>query len=475
MLTRTALPLAVVASTVASAAFVQTPPQPPRAYASLAREVLAELIATNTTESHGTTAAARAIAARALAAGFSSDEVTVVVPPQDPNRASVVVRLRGRAHERPVLYICHLDVVEARPEDWSVDPFQLTERDGWLYGRGVIDMKGQDAAVLTSLIRLKQEGYVPPQDLIASFTPDEESRSEYGVGWLFKTHRPLVDAALVINPDGGEAAVKNGRRLYIGMQTSEKVYTTFELEATDKGGHSSRPTGDNPIYRLARSLAALEKLRFPLHLTETTKLYFSRRAALESGQLQSDMRAIVREPADPAAIERLSAAVETNIQLRTTCTATMIEGGHAENALPQRARAAVQCRIIPGESPDSIARTIAATVNDPGIGISIKTAGETAPESPPSASLLGIVERVTHAMWPGVIVLPDMSPGATDSVYTRALGIPSYGIDGLFDDIDDSRAHGKDERIGVAAFAEEVEFTYRLMREVADKSHDPDR
>jgi acetylornithine deacetylase/succinyl-diaminopimelate desuccinylase-like protein len=326
--------------------------------------------------------------------------------------------------------------------------------------------------VLTSLIRLKQEGYVPPQDLIASFTPDEESRSEYGVGWLFKTHRPLVDAALVINPDGGEAGMKNGRRLYVAVQTSEKIYTTFTLEAADKGGHSSRPTPENPIYRLARSLAALEKLRFPLHLTDTTRLYFSRRAALESGQLQSDMRAVLRDPPDAAAVERLSGSVETNIQLRTTCTATMIEGGHGENALPQRARAAMQCRIIPGESPDAVARTLAATVNDPNIAISIRTAGEAAPESPPSSGLLAVVEGVTRGMWPDVIVLPDMSPGATDSVYTRALGIPSYGIDGMFDDLDDGRAHGKDERIGVTAFADEVEFTYRLMRAIADKSHD---
>jgi len=191
---------------------------------------------------------------------------------------------------------------------------------------------------------------------------------------------------------------------------------------------------------------------------------------LESGQLQSDMRAVSREPADSGAVERLSATVETNIQLRTTCTATMIEGGHAENALPQRARAAVQCRIIPGESPDAISKTIAAAVNDPLIAISVRTAGDAAPESPPASTLLGVVEGVTRTMWPGVIVLPDMSPGATDSVFTRALGIPSYGIDGMFDDLDDGRAHGRDERIGVNAFADEVEFTYRLMRAVADHS-----
>jgi acetylornithine deacetylase/succinyl-diaminopimelate desuccinylase-like protein len=359
-----------------------------------------------------------------------------------------------------------LDVVEARREDWNFDPFRLTEQDGWLYGRGTIDMKGQDSAVLTSLIRLKQEGVVAAHDIIVAFTADEESRGSNGVEWLLKAHRDRVNAAVVVNPDGGEAALKQGRKLYIAVQTSEKMFLTFSLETTDKGGHSSRPTAENPIYRLAAGLDRLSKLRFPVHLTETTRLYFERRASIENGQVQSDMRAILRTPPDPGAVERLSSVVETNIQMRTTCTTTMIDGGHAENALPQRARATVQCRAIPGESQDSVAAAIRAAVDDPKITLSVLTPGKPAPDSAPK--VLTLVESVTHSMWPGVVVLPEMSPGATDSIYTRGAGLPSYGIDGMFDDLDDARAHGRDERIGVAAFGEEIEFTYRLMKAMGE-------
>jgi len=456
-------------SWVVCVAHAQTPgTRPPQKYEVLGRETLSELIAIDTTVDHGSTIAAKAVAARALANGFAQTDVTLVTPKERPDSASVVIRLRGRSSARPVLYINHLDVVPARREDWTFDPFKLTERDGWLYGRGTIDMKGQDAAVLTSLIRLKQEGFVPARDVVAAFTPDEETRSQWGVGWLLKEHRNLIDAALVVNPDGGEAALKKGRRLYVGVQTSEKIFTTFELETTDKGGHSSRPTAENPIYRLSAALTRLSKHRFPVHLTSTTRLYFERRAGIESGQVAADMRAVLRQPPDPAAVDRLSAIVETNIQMRTTCTTTMIEGGHAENALPQRARATVQCRLIPGETQDSAAAAIRTAIADPKVEIHVKTAANVAPESKPSPDIFNVVESVTHAMWPGVVVLPLMSPGASDSVFTRAVGIPSYGVDAMFDDLDDARAHGKDERIGVAAFGEDLEFTYRIMRAVSE-------
>ena len=442
--------------------------KPPQKYEALGREVLGELIAIDTTVDRGSTVAAKAVAARAIANGFPQADVTIVTPKERPDSSSVVVRLRSRASARPILYINHLDVVPAKREDWTFDPFRLTERDGWLYGRGVIDMKGQDAAVLTALIRLKQEGFVPSRDIIAAFTPDEETRSQWGVGWLLKEHRSLVDGTLVVNPDGGEAAMKKGRRLYVGVQTSEKIFVTFELETTDKGGHSSRPTADNPIYRLSAALARLSKYRFPLHLTDTTRLYFERRAGLESGQLAADMHGVLRQPPDTAAVDRLSQVVETNIQLRSTCTTTMIDGGHAENALPQRARATVQCRLIPGETQDSAAAAIRTALADPKVEIKVKTAAVAGPESKPSRDVLDVIERVTRSMWPGVIVVPYMSPGASDSVYTRGVGIPSYGVDGMFDDLDDARAHGKDERIGVAAFGEDLEFTYRFMREVSE-------
>jgi len=466
-MTRVSAGLAAVAIlSVAAAAQGQAPaPRSPQKYEALARDILSELVGINSTQAKGTLAAAKAVAARALAAGFPPADVVVLAPEEHPEQANVVVRLHGRSAESPVLYICHLDVVEAKREDWSFDPFHLTEKDGWLYGRGAIDMKGQDAAVLTSLIRMRQEGAAPAHDVIAAFTADEESRGSNGVEWLLQAHRDLLQAGSVVNPDGGEAALKLGRKLYVAVQTSEKMFVTFSLEATDKGGHSSRPTAENPIYRLAAGLERLAKLRFPIHLTETTRLYFERRASMETGQMRQDMQAILRTPPDPGAEERLSAMVETNIQLRTTCTTTMIEGGHAENALPQRARATVQCRAIPGESQDSVAAAIRAAVADPKIALGVVTPGKPAPDSAPK--VMTTVESVTHSMWPGVMVLPEMSPGATDSIYTRGAGIPSYGIDGMFDDLDDARAHGRDERIGVAAFGEEVEFTYRLMKAMA--------
>lgn len=433
-----------------------------------ARELLRELVEINSTHAHGSTEAARALAAHFLAAGFSAQDVTFLAPAAHPSKGNLVVRLRGRGQGRPVLYIGHLDVVEARREDWNYDPFKLTEQDGWLYGRGVIDMKGQDVAMAVALMRLKQEGFKPARDLIVAFTADEEAGGDAnGVSWLLETHRTLVDAQVVINPDGGEAGMKQGRKLYVAVQTSEKTFLTFGVETTDKGGHSSRPTAANPIYRLAAALTRLSQYRFPVHLTETTRQYFQRRAELETGQTQADMRAVGQGSADQAAIERLSAVVETNIMLRTTCTATQIEGGHAENALPQRARATLQCRVIPGESPESVQAALQSVLADPSVTFSTITPAAPSPESPLTPSLVREVENVVRGLWPKVIVLPEMSPGATDSHYTRALGMPSYGIDAMFDDLDDGRAHGRDERIGVQAFAQDVEFTYRLMKVLA--------
>jgi len=263
------------------------------------------------------------------------------------------------------------------------------------------------------------------------------------------------------------AAIKSGRKLYVAVQTSEKIYLTFGLEVTDKGGHSSRPTTSNPIYRLSKGLDRLSEYAFPVHLTETTKLYFAGRAELSSGQTKADMQAMSRTPLDDGAVQRLSGDVETNVILRTTCVATMIEGGHAENALPQRARATVQCRVVPGESQDEVQRTLEAVLKDPVIKISVMTAAFPSPDSVPAPAILGAVRRATQSVWPGVMVLPQMSAGADDSIYPRSLGIPAYGIDGIFLDLDDVRWHGRDERIGVREFDEELEFSYRLMKELS--------
>lgn len=458
--------LALAASLLCTASGAASPPD--AGDPAFARDILRELIEIRSTHANGTTGAANAVLARLTVAGFAPADAQLLVPADHPRSGNVVARLHGRGAGKPVLYICHLDVVEAKAEDWTRDPFRLTEAGGYLYGRGTIDMKGQDAAVLAALIRLKREGYVPERDIIVAFTADEEAGGDSnGVAWLLAHHRDLMDAALVINPDGGEAGMKNGRRLYVGVETSEKVFLSFRAEATDKGGHSSRPTNGNPIYRLAAGLDRLSRYQFPIHLTETTKLYFGRRAALESGQAKADMLGAAQPQPDAQALEHLSEAVETNILLRTTCVATQIDGGHAENALPQRARATLQCRVIPGEAWELIRDQLATVLADPTIKLTVLTPAHPSPESPPSTAILSTVERVAHSVWPEVIVLPQMAAGASDSVYTRGAGLLSYGVDGMFDDLDDGRAHGRDERIGVGAFADEVEFTYRLMRQLA--------
>ncbi len=462
--------LLVSSAVIVSSAFIGVPaPAAPAAREpAIARDILQELIDTRSTHDVGSTDVARKVQARLLAAGFAPADAQLLIPADHPRAGNVVARLHGRGKGKPVLYLCHLDVVAAKPEDWTRDPFHLTEDNGWLYGRGTIDMKGQDAAVLAALLRMKSEAFIPERDIIVAFTADEESGGELnGVDWLLTEHRDLVDADLVINPDGGEAGMKSGRRLYVGVQTSEKMSMAFEAEVTDKGGHSSRPTANNPIYRLSEGLARLSKFRFPVHLTDTTRQYFERRAAIETGATRSDMLAVAKTPSDPAALERLSAVVETNILLRTTCTATQIEGGHAQNALPQRARATLQCRIVPGESQDSVRDALMRVLDDPSIKISVITPATPSPESPLTGNILPTVEKVARQLWPDIVILPQMGAGASDSKYTRIVGMPSYGIDGMFDDLDDARAHGRDERIGVFAFGQEVDFTYRLMREVS--------
>jgi acetylornithine deacetylase/succinyl-diaminopimelate desuccinylase-like protein len=443
-------------------------PSAPPANVALARDILQQLIGMASVHSTGSTVAAQAMAQRLRDGGFAADDVQVLVPADQPTYGNVVVRLRGKGKDKPLLYLGHLDVVEAKREDWNFDPFKLTESDGWLYGRGTIDMLGQDSAMVASLIRMKQEGYVPERGIILALTANEEAGAVgNGVDFLLKNHRALIDAGLAINPDGGEAALKNGRTLYLAVQTSEKRYMTFGLEVTDKGGHSSRPTKANPIYKLARGLEKISAYEFPAHLTETTRLYFSGRAPMESGRIKAAMLDVGGAKPSTGAQRRLSAEVETNIVLRTTCTATGIEGGHAENALPQRARATIQCRAIPGESVEDVEGRLRKAINDPEVKITRGTMGLPAPESPPTQAILTAVKRVTGSMWPGVAIIPNMSPGASDSIYTRAAGIPTYGVDAMFDDLDDGRAHGRDERISVKGFGQEVEFTYRLMKELS--------
>jgi acetylornithine deacetylase/succinyl-diaminopimelate desuccinylase-like protein len=442
-------------------------PQPPEATKALARELLKGLIEINSTHSFGSTMAAEWVAARLQTAGFPSEDLKLIAPPGQPEKGNLVMRLHGRGEGKPLLFISHLDVVEARKEDWSVDPFVLTEQDGYLYGRGTYDIKGDDAALGASLLRLKTEGFIPDRDIVVALTADEETFGEFdGVDWLLRNHRDLIDAGLILNPDAGGGTSSGNRRLYMGLETSEKSYVTFGLEVTNKGGHSSLPEPDNAIYRLAEGLGRIARLDFPVRLSPTTRAYFAALSRTESGQMSRDLMTIAATTGhfDRSAVRRLEGSIFYNAMLHTTCVATMLSGGHAENALPQRAGATIQCRMLPDDSQANVQAELAKALADPAIRISVISPALPGPESVVTPVLKHKFEDVVGSMWPGVPVVPDMDAGASDSKFTRAAGIPTFGLTGIFTDIDDNRAHGKDERIAVSGFYEDVEFTYRLMK-----------
>ncbi len=432
------------------------------AQADFARGILHELIEIDTSDSKGdNTAAAEAMARRLRAAGFAESDVRVLVPHE--RKGNLVARLRGSGARRPLLLLAHLDVVEARRADWSFDPFRFLEQDGYYYGRGTSDDKAMAAIFVANLVRMKQEGYRPDRDLILALTADEEGGDWNGVLFLLREHRDLIDAAYGLN-EGGRGQLKDGRRLANVIQTSEKVYLSFGLEVKDPGGHSSVPRKDNAIYRLAAGLGRLAAFSFPPRTTETSRLYFERLAASQPEPLASDMRAAARVPPDATALARLSELPLYNSMLRTTCVATRLDAGHADNALPQTARAVVNCRMHPDDPADWVERTLVEAIADPRIAVTRMGSAKPSPASPLSPEILGAAERITNEMWPGVPVLPTLSTGATDSLYLRGAGIPMYGVSGIFGDIDDVRAHGKDERILVQSFHEGREFLYRLVK-----------
>jgi acetylornithine deacetylase/succinyl-diaminopimelate desuccinylase-like protein len=437
-----------------------------------AREIFQQLIEINTTDSVGNvTTAAEAMAKRLREAGF--DEKDVVVAGPNVRKKNLVVRYHGTGKKKPVLFIGHLDVVEARREDWTMDPFQFIEKDGYFYGRGTQDMKSGDAILVSNFIRLKKEGFVPDRDLILALTADEEGGKYNGVDWLLKEHRDWIEAEYCINLDGGEFEKEKGKRLLAGLQASEKVYADYKFESLNRGGHSSVPSPDNAIYHLAGALLRLQAFSFPLEMNEITRNYFAKSASLFTGQTALDMRAAAKEPPDPAAVARLSQIPYFNSLLRTTCVATMLSGGHAPNALPQMARANVNCRIFPGQEPEEVRTTLEKVADDPKVTITLVP--QMGPEGkvirvtsvPPSPLLPEVVEteqRVADSMWPGLPVVPTMSAGASDGAYLRVAGIPTFGIACMFYDLDDDRAHGKDERLNVQDFYDGVEYGYRLIR-----------
>lgn len=457
-----AVALAVATPTAAPAA-----PVPPAAVVAGAEELLSQLVAIDTTHAQGTDRAVELLAGHLRAAGFGDDDLWSVGPRRE--RLNLVARLRGRGAGKPILFLSHLDVVDARREDWTFDPFRLTEQDGWYYGRGTLDIKGEVVDLVTNFARLRREGFVPDRDLYLALTADEEGGEENGVLWLLAERRELVDVAYVVNTDAGGLQQQHGRFLRLPIQTSEKLYLTFDLETTSPGGHSSMPTRDNAIYRLAAALGRLATFEFPMRLNDTTRLFFERLAEQERGELGAAFRGVLSQPPDAAAVATLAAVPLYNGTLRTVCTATTAVAGHAENALPQRATATIQCRLLPDEDPAAVRRALVERVADARVTVTPRGEAPTpAPASPVEPELFAAVEATAAAMWPGVPVVPVMDPWTTDGVHFRRAGVPVYGVSGIAFDIDDVRAHGQDERIAVAAFEQGLEFMYRLMRRLGD-------
>ena len=450
----------------AAATETLTPPQ------QIAFDVYKELVEIDTTTATGDTKrAADAMAARLRAAGFSDADLQVFSPA--PHKGNLVARLHGSGARKPMLLLAHLDVVPALRADWSVDPFKLTEQDGYFYARGSGDDKYMAASFVANMIRYKQEGYKPVRDIIVALETDEEilDRDALGIQWLLKNHRDLINAEFALN-EGGGVGLRNGKPIRNSVQTSEKVSLSYQLDVHNHGGHSSIPTRDNAIYHLAEGLVRLSKFNFPLDLNDTTRAFFERSAQYENEQTAADIRAMLsgRPDSSGPALARLSASPGYNAQLRTTCVATMLQGGHAVNALPQLASAKVNCRIMPGESVDEIKATLERVLADDQITVTQLDKPVLSAPSELHEEIIGSIEKLSKEFWPGAVVLPVMSAGATDGSYLRNAGIPTYGHSGLANDVNDVRAHGKDERVLVKSFFQGDEYLYRLVKLLAGEA-----
>ena len=438
----------------------------------LGHDIYKELVEIDTTTATGDTArAAEAMAARLKAAGFPEEDVHAFSPA--PHKGNLVVRLHGSGARKPILLVAHLDVVPALREDWTVDPFKLTEKDGYYYARGSADDKYMASTFITNLIRYKQEGYKPDRDIIVALETDEEILDEnaLGIQWLIKNHRDLIDAEFALN-EGGGVGVKDGKPIRNSVQTTEKVSVGFGLEVTDRGGHSSVPRKDNAIYRLSEGLVRLSKFDFPLRLNDTTRAYFEKMAQFESEQTAADIRALLSDKPDPAAMSfvRLAANPFYNAQIRTTCVATMLQGGHAINALPQLASAKVNCRIMPGEPVEDVKATLERVLADDQIKVTMLNPPVLSAPSALQEEIMGAIERLSGEFFPGAVVLPIMSSGATDGSYLRNAGIPTYGHSGMAVDVAENRIHGRDERVPVASFYNGQEYLYRLVKTLSGGS-----
>ena len=460
----------LLAGTALAAPAPEPVPLPPQANQTLAHDIFRDIVEVRSVHDVGTKGVADILVKYLKAGGFTDQEISYVPEKKFPWQVNVVVRLKGKGQGKPVMWICHMDVVDAKADDWTVPPFKFTEKDGYYYGRGTSDMKDEDAAAAASLIRLKQEGFVPDRDIIVAFTADEEvGQDQDGPAYLLKNERPLVDAGLVIDPDGGSGEIENGKRLDFTVETSQKTYVTYTMTVTNKGGHSSEPRPDNAIYQLAHALVRLSQYQFPFKTNATTRLYFKAMAARQHGQTRTDMLTLAASPkVNLKAAGRLAKDPAMNAILHSTCVATMLKAGVQENALPSRAVATIQCRIMPDETVDGTKAALEKVIADPAIQVAELGFLTKGPASPPDPQVLSSVTKVVDSMWPGVPVVPVMAAGASDALFTRDAGIPSYGVGGGWNDIHDIRMHGRDERMKISTYYQTVEFTYRLMKDLGD-------
>jgi len=458
---------AVVLGAAAESAGGQLRPSP--ADSILARSILAEVVGIRSVSgSRETIEAANALVRRLRAAGFSEQDAFVTGT--SDTIGNVVVRLRGRALAPPILLMAHLDVVPALREDWSTDPFVMTEKDGWWYGRGTIDNKEGVTTIVTNMIRWKRDKFVPDRDIVAVLTGDEETLSDQAEWFASGAgRRHIGNPQFALNFDAGGGTIYGGREAMLDVQTSEKIYVTYKLTVRNAGGHSSQPRPDNAIYTLANALSRLAAHRFPIEVSDATRLWLERSAAFEPDSIAALMRAVARQPTDAAAAAKLTAITRFNAQLRTTCVATRLAGGHADNALPQLAQATVNCRMLPGTDTAVVIRALRQAVADTAVEVREAQPATVSPPSPLRPEILRAIGEVGKRFWPSVVVAPVMSSGATDGSYFRRAGVPVYGIGGIFTDPDESRAHGRDERVEIRRFYEGLEFGKAVVERLSKR------
>ncbi len=468
--------VAFSALTLAPALHAQQPVKAPGAPTTLtaqqqaARAIYKELVEINTMDSVGNvTTAAQAIAKRFLAAGFPANDVQVLIPANKPTKGNLVVRYHGKAKGKPLLLLAHLDVVAALRSDWPRDPFTLHEENGFFLGRGTADDKSMASMFVANLLRYKQEGFVPDRDLILALTADEEGGASNGVEWLIANHKDLIDAEYALN-EGGGGTLLNDKPLFHSVQAAEKVPVNFMLTALNSGGHSSVPRPDNAIYELTDALQKLSRFTFPVALNEVSRPFFMETAKVETPEMAKAMRAVVANQKDLAAAVTVSKDARYASMLRTTCVATRLSGGHANNALPQTATATVNCRIVPTSNIEEVKTVMNKLFADTGIKITMAVESREKFGQAPNAiepALLAATTALNKKMFNGVPVIPTMSTGATDSRFLRAIGIPAYGVSGIFSAAGETNAHGRDEKLRVKSYYDGLDFLYQLVKQIA--------